>query len=65
LMLTIRDNGRGFDADYTQRGLGLLGIRERTASIGAQLEFESRVGMGSVVRVGLASMVFSFHVLAD
>ena len=54
LILTIRDNGRGFDADYTQRGLGLLGIRERTASIGAQLEFESKVGVGSVVRVGLA-----------
>jgi len=50
--LTIRDDGRGFDATEAlpdQLGVGIM--QERARSIGAQLEITSRTGQGTRVRV--------------
>jgi PAS domain S-box-containing protein len=57
LELVVRDSGRGFDpARATARAehgvsLGLLGMRERAALIGATLVIESAPGQGTAIRV--------------
>jgi signal transduction histidine kinase len=55
LVLTVRDNGRGFEpAEAARRpSLGLVGMRERVFAIGGHLEIESAPGGGSTVRVTL------------
>jgi PAS domain S-box-containing protein len=50
--LIIEDNGVGFDLSSTPKtghGLGLTGMRERAALIGADLEIESTPGHGTTV----------------
>ena len=54
VVLTISDDGSGFDADEATTeahddGLGLLGMRERAALIGGTLHIESALGMGTTV----------------
>ena len=57
LQLTIEDNGSGFDVRSSpgpngQRNgaaLGLVGMRERLALIGGELEVESSVGLGTTI----------------
>ncbi len=48
--LEVKDDGRGFDPDAPTRSFGLLGMRERTASVGGMLEIESGQGRGTLVR---------------
>jgi PAS domain S-box-containing protein len=59
--LIIEDDGVGFDpsnAAIGTGGVGLLGMRERAALIGADLQIESTAGRGTtvLVRVPLAGM---------
>jgi PAS domain S-box-containing protein len=60
--LIIEDDGVGFDAakaaNDTHGGVGLVGMRERAALIGADLQIESTAGRGTTifVRVPLANM---------
>jgi len=51
LVLLIHDNGRGFDqADPTlSNSLGLLGMRERAAILGGQVNISSTPGKGTTV----------------
>ena len=61
LSLIIEDDGVGFDpsnAPNASQGLGLVGMRERAALIGADLQVESTAGCGTTVflRVPLAEM---------
>jgi signal transduction histidine kinase len=56
--LAIRDDGQGFDVDPTlarrgDRGLGLIGIRERVEVLGGQLIIESEKGTGTALWVTL------------
>ena len=59
LQLTLRDDGAGFDvATARQRALaghtlGLLGMQERVALAGGQLEIRSTPGSGTEIRVSL------------
>jgi signal transduction histidine kinase len=60
LSLIIEDDGIGFDpsdADAVRDGLGLTGMRERAALVGADLQIESTSGGGTtvLVRVPLAA----------
>jgi signal transduction histidine kinase len=56
LVLTIQDNGRGFEIEKaqtkasTERGLGLASMRERTELSGGTFSIESSPGKGTVVR---------------
>ncbi len=58
-ILSVRDDGRGFDVDkveqaYAQRGsLGLLNMKERTEYIHAALSIESKPGEGATVTIRL------------
>ena len=55
LMLTISDNGRGFEASddtLPAKGhFGLQGMRERAAQIHAQLTIESSPGQGTTIKL--------------
>ncbi len=66
LRISISDNGRGFDpvqkqldvthseqGENEQSGLGLLGMRERAALIGAHLSIISSPGNGSMITLSL------------
>ena len=53
--LVIADNGRGFDVNTATGGLGLVGMRERAARIGASVEIGPRRRGGTEVVVKLAS----------
>ena len=56
LTLIIEDDGHGFDPDdqrVRRRGMGLVGIQERSAAIGGKLEVESSPGKGTTLFVRL------------
>lgn len=56
LVLTVTDDGRGFDtADGVSRnaGIGLIGMQERAALMQATLTIESKADHGTVVRVAV------------
>ncbi len=51
VVLMIRDNGRGFDEENpsVSKSLGLLGMRERAAILGGQVNISSAPGKGTTV----------------
>jgi signal transduction histidine kinase len=52
VLLIIEDDGVGFDpggSDSKPTGIGLVGMRERSALIGATLQVESAAGKGTTV----------------
>jgi len=52
LVLTVEDNGRGFDlAQVAPISLGLSRMRERTEGIGAALSVESKIGAGTTIQI--------------
>ena len=59
VLLVVRDDGKGFavkdvgDAAASGNGAGLLGMQERAALIGGQLELQSEPGQGCTVRLHL------------
>lgn len=50
--LSVQDDGQGFDSGQT-KGLGLLGIQERVASLGGKCKIHSAPGNGTIVAVEL------------
>ena len=53
VIISIRDNGRGFDADSQRggpNGFGLLGMEERIREICGTMSIESSVGQGTNLR---------------
>lgn len=57
LQLTIRDNGRGFEAGEHNAGLGLLGIRERVRALGGTFHLDSGYGAGVCIIVRIPHQV--------
>lgn len=51
----IVDNGRGFDPNRNQQGIGLGSMRERAEAIGANLEVTSKQNQGTIVVLHWAS----------
>jgi len=64
LRVIVRDNGCGMDSKLVRSGRpahwGLLGMRERASSIGAQLRIWSRPGAGTEVEIHVPG-----HILAE
>jgi signal transduction histidine kinase len=54
LVLSIRDNGVGFDSAQRRSGVGLVGMRERCAAIGGVFDIVSELGEGTTVSVSVA-----------
>ncbi len=52
LSLTVRDDGKGFDASH-EKGMGLLGIEERVSHLDGTFAVESQPGHGALLRVSL------------
>ncbi|WP_088892347.1 GAF domain-containing protein [Leptolyngbya ohadii] len=58
VQLQVRDDGCGFDPEQTTgKGLGIVGMRDRARAINAQLQIESKLGIGTqtIVTVAIAS----------
>jgi signal transduction histidine kinase len=52
LVLTVADHGTGFQAEGSQHaGQGLHNMRDRAASIGAELTIQSNPADGTLVRM--------------
>ena len=51
LILTVVDNGRGFVAEHTQPGQGIIGMLERAELLGGRLTIQSAIGEGTQVRL--------------
>ncbi len=51
LAIIVEDNGRGFDAKSSPRGLGLIVMQERAALVGGSIDIESAPGAGTTIRV--------------
>jgi signal transduction histidine kinase len=51
VILSVEDEGRGFDPAQQTRGFGLRGMEKRARIIGAQLAVTSQPGVGTRVRV--------------
>jgi signal transduction histidine kinase len=49
LGVTFRDDGRGFDPGQRNRGLGLVGLRERVEALGGKFTLESVPGHGASI----------------
>jgi signal transduction histidine kinase len=52
LLLTIQDDGQGFDVQET-KGLGLLGIQERITRLDGKCKVHSQPGRGTILSVEL------------
>ena len=58
VIFTIKDDGVGFEQserarqlESEKRGIGLLGMQERVASVGGNIKIRSRKGQGTVIRI--------------
>jgi signal transduction histidine kinase len=49
LAVTIIDNGRGMDSSESVAGFGIIGMRERVASLGGSLVVKNRVDSRGVI----------------
>ncbi len=49
LVLTLRDNGRGFDPEFPQEGHGLASLRRRAETLGGELDVLSASGRGTTL----------------
>ena len=57
VLLTVRDDGAGFDTHFV-RGLGLLGMEERVRRLGGSFRIDSKLGRGTVIEAELPVVEF-------
>lgn len=51
VVLTVRDDGRGFAAGADDRGFGLDGLHSRAAQVGGTVVLDSTLGVGTTLRL--------------
>lgn len=51
VIMTVKDDGVGFDTAQSSDGIGLLGMRERIVSVKGSIDIHSGVGKGVTIRV--------------
>ncbi|OXA98131.1 ATP-binding protein [Flavobacterium pectinovorum] len=53
LIISIVDDGQGFDIKNKKNGIGLTNIKERTNSLKGEFHIESKIGVGTKIKVTL------------
>jgi signal transduction histidine kinase len=56
ILITVRDDGTGFDPEGGTSGFGLLGMRERVELVAGRVFIDSEPGRGTVVRAELPAL---------
>ena len=51
--MTVKDNGRGFDPQAQQAGVGLVSMKERAEDLGGSFTVETAPGQGTQIKVTL------------
>lgn len=64
ILLTVQDDGNGFDPRHV-RGLGLLGMEERVAHLDGIFEVRSEPGHGTLIQIELPVRQSDAHVAAS
>jgi len=59
ILLRVTDNGSGFDMTSSSRGLGIIGMRERVASIDGNMELETSPGDGLTISITVPLIIKS------
>ncbi len=54
VLLSVEDNGIGFDLDSDSAGMGLTTIQERTEAIGGRMTIALAPGQGTIAEVAVA-----------
>ncbi|MFP4661229.1 MAG: sensor histidine kinase [Halanaerobiales bacterium] len=57
IILTIQDNGKGFDCDNYTEGNGLRNIRLRSEQNGGEIKIESHPGKGTLINVLFKALI--------
>jgi signal transduction histidine kinase len=53
LLITVADDGNGFDLDAARPGFGLMGMRERVKVLDGTCRIHSARGQGTRIEVGI------------
>ncbi|HTK07280.1 MAG TPA: sensor histidine kinase [Ktedonobacteraceae bacterium] len=53
LLVTIQDDGQGFDIQAVRKGMGLTNIQERALSLDGSAKIESEIGKGTILHIQL------------
>ena len=53
LVMTIRDDGRGFDSRQPRKGMGLASMRSRAIELGARLAVDTAEGSGCTLKLSV------------
>jgi signal transduction histidine kinase len=56
VLITVRDDGTGFDPEASTGGFGLIGMRERVELVDGRVLIDSEPGRGTVVRAELPAL---------
>ena len=64
LMVSIADNGTGFEAEKMYEGYGLKNIQKRAEQIGAKVTFDQRAPNGSTLKIEIEKLILSNTLLA-
>ena len=51
ILLLIKDNGKGFNIENSNKGLGLMSMKERADILGGTVEIESKPGKGTCLKI--------------
>lgn len=51
VVVTVQDNGVGFDSEHRHQGVGLIGMRERASAVNGDLSVTSSALSGTVIRL--------------
>jgi len=51
LFMQIEDNGKGFDMQHTQNGMGFVNMHSRAAALGALLQIKSQPNKGTIIHL--------------
>ena len=54
MVITVTDDGVGFDTNATAEGIGLKNLKKRSEALDGKIEIESRIGFGSTIKVEFA-----------